>query len=67
MTDGYSGAESALSLLQSKAEHVRHSYSYGFRDLTRLSSKGDVLCVLKTHSSWVYNVKLLSLNPKRSQ
>ena len=54
MTDGFSGAESALSLSQSKAEHVRHSYSYDFRALTRLFGKGDVLCVLKTHSLWVY-------------
>ena len=46
MTDGFSGAESALSLSQSKAERVKHSYSYGFRVLTRLSGKGDVLCVL---------------------
>jgi hypothetical protein len=53
MTDGLSGAESASDLLQSKAEHVRHSYSYGFRVLTWLCGKGDVLCVLQTHPSWV--------------
>ena len=49
----FSGAESALSLSQSKTEYVSHSYSYDFRVLTPLCSKGDVLCVLKTHSSWV--------------
>jgi hypothetical protein len=53
MTNGFSGAESGSDLLQSKAEHVRHSNSYGFRVLTQLCGKGDVLCVLKTHSSWV--------------
>jgi hypothetical protein len=51
MTDGFSGAESASDLLQSKAEHVMHSYSYGFRVLTQLCGKGDVLYVLKIHSS----------------
>jgi hypothetical protein len=50
MTDGFSDVESALR----KAECVRHSYSYVFRVLMRLSGEGDVLCVLKTHSSWVY-------------
>ena len=54
MTDGFSGAESASDLSQSKAEHVRHSDSYVFRVLTQLCGKRDVLCVLKTHSSWVY-------------
>ncbi len=48
MTVGVSGVEIALSLSQSKAEHISHSYSYGFRVLTQLSGKGDVPCVLKT-------------------
>jgi hypothetical protein len=43
MTDGFLGVESASDLLQSKAEHVRYSDSYGFRVLTRLRGKGDVL------------------------
>ena len=61
VTDGFSGAEIALSLSQSKAEYVRHIYSYGFRVLTRLSGKGDVLCVLKTHTSWVYHEYMTSI------
>jgi hypothetical protein len=36
MTDGFSDAESASDLSQSKAERVRHSYSYGIRVLTQL-------------------------------
>ena len=52
MTDDFSDVVSEAILSQSKAEHVKHSYSYGFRVLTRLSDKGDVLCVLKTHPSW---------------
>jgi hypothetical protein len=62
MTDGFSGAESASDLSQSKAERVRHRYSYGFCVLTRLCKKSDVLCVLKTHSSWVYITPLISCN-----
>jgi hypothetical protein len=54
MTDGFSGTESVSSLSQNKVEHVSHSDSYGFRVLTQLCGKGDVLFVLKTHSSWVY-------------
>ncbi|MEN8131324.1 MAG: hypothetical protein ABFS45_14250 [Pseudomonadota bacterium] len=53
MMDGFLDAQSVLDLLESKAEHVRHRYSYGFRVLTPLCGKGDVLWVLKTHSSWV--------------
>jgi hypothetical protein len=52
MTGGLSDAESALDLSQSKAEHVRHSHSYGFRVLTQRCDKGGVLCVLKSRSSW---------------
>jgi hypothetical protein len=52
MTDEISGIESALRLLQSKVEYVRHSDIYGFRIPTPLSSNGDVLYILKTHSSW---------------
>ena len=46
MTKGFSEAERLSSLSQSNTEHLRHSYSYGFRVLTRLSGKDDVLCVL---------------------
>ena len=53
MTDEFSGVESALSLSQSKAEHVSHSNSYGFRVPTQLCGRGGVLGILKTHSSWV--------------
>ena len=54
MTVEYSGTRSTSNLLQSEAGHLRHRYSHDFRVLMRLSSKGDVLCVLKIHSSWVY-------------
>jgi hypothetical protein len=54
MMDGVSGVESTLRLSQSKAECVRHSDSYAFRIPTPLCGNGDVLCILKTHSSWVY-------------
>jgi len=47
MKDEFSGLQSVLSLSQSKAEHVRHGDSYGFRVL----GKGDMLCILKTLSS----------------
>ena len=59
MTDGFSGAESALSLLvsQSKAEHINHSDVYGFPVLTTLFGKCNVLGVLNTHLSWVYLVR----------
>ena len=46
MTDGFSGVERALILLQSKAEYVNHSDIYEFRIPTQLCSNGDVLCVL---------------------
>jgi hypothetical protein len=53
MTDGFSGVESVLSFSQSKAQHVSHSHSYGFRVATPRCGKGGVLCILKTHPSWV--------------
>jgi hypothetical protein len=57
MTDGFSGAKSASSLSQSKAKHVRHSYSYGFRVLKQLCGKGGMLSVLKVmgikHGIWI--------------
>jgi hypothetical protein len=56
MTDGFSGAESASDLSQGKAEHVRHSDSYAFRVLKQLRGKGDVPCILKTHSPGVYRI-----------
>ena len=43
MRDGFLGEESALELLQSKAEHVEHSYSEGLRVPIPLCDKGDVL------------------------
>jgi hypothetical protein len=54
MMEGFPGAESASNLSRSRAERVRHSYSYGFCVLTQLCGKGGVLCVLKTPSSWEY-------------
>jgi hypothetical protein len=62
MTDGFSGAESALSLSQSKAKHLRHSYSYGFRVLTPLSGIGDELCVLNVKS-----IKMPNAFPRHNQ
>ncbi len=47
------GAESALSLLQSKAEHVRYSYSYDFRVLTQLCGKSGALCVLNVMGIYI--------------
>ena len=44
-----------LNLSQSKAKHVNHSYSYGFRVSAPLCGKGGVLYILKTHLSWVYS------------
>jgi hypothetical protein len=51
MTNGFSGVESALRLSPSKAKRN----SYGFRFLTPVCGNGDVLSILKTHSSWVYH------------
>ena len=51
MTDGFLGAESALSLSQSKTEHVRYSYSYGFLVVTQLCGKGCAICVLNAMDS----------------
>jgi hypothetical protein len=53
MTDGYSGAESVLSLSQGRSGNLKHSFSYSLCVLPRLSGNGGVLCVLKTHSSSV--------------
>lgn len=46
MTDRFSGAENVSSLSPSKAEHVRHSETYGFHVPTQVCGQGGVLCVL---------------------
>jgi hypothetical protein len=45
MTDGFSDAESALSLSLSKAQRVSHSDTYGFRVAKLLCGEGDVFVI----------------------
>ena len=54
ITDGSSGVESALILSQSKAEHVSHSHSYGFRVPTRLLRQRR--CAMYPENSFVMGI-----------
>lgn len=56
MTDGLSGLECALNVSQSEAEPLSHSYFYDLSVSTPPYGKGDVLYILKAHSSWVVSI-----------